>query len=486
MSARNERRGGPSGDRPSDRAIGEHDDLEGIEPSDSTTPTLPPGGAAGAAPTWRSAPQRKATGRQAAVRTPGVDRLQQLAVELPLDEGVETLVRAICEATREASPTLHVGAIVAGEGPDGHALVVRVAPRGGTATDPPPPDAAQSVRLFPERAREILVRLPPPYSGSSFHVAVGAPRKEQTPTPPPAAVYERAPDTLRIPAEDDDAVSPHELCERAALLLASGLRGMSLLRARRGDGAQIRELQARVVQSEKLASVGQIAAQVVHELNNPLTAIVAYADFLVKKLERAGHEPGDLERLRRIGESADRILRFTRDLTTYARPNDEVPTPVRITDVLERAAVFCEHILARSAIALRFHFDDATPTLVGRRGQLTQVFVNLITNAAHAIQDAGRAAGGEIEISAGPLVDDEGAKVGVQVSVGDNGNGISPENVVRVFDPFFTTKAEGRGTGLGLSIVRTIVEAHGGRVWVRSIVGTGTKFVLEFATKLRS
>jgi signal transduction histidine kinase len=120
--------------------------------------------------------------------------------------------------------------------------------------------------------------------------------------------------------------------------------------------------------------------------------------------------------------------------------------------------------------------------MVGRRGQLTQVFVNLITNAAHAIQDAGRVDGGEIEIGAGPLVDDNGAPVGLQVSVGDNGNGISPENVVRVFDPFFTTKAEGRGTGLGLSIVRTIVESHGGRVWVRSIVGTGTKFVLEFVS----
>lgn len=485
MSARKEPRGAELGEgRDQAPEAG-----QAVEPADSTVPTLPPGSLAarerGEEAGFRVAPQRKLTGKRAAIRTPGVDRLQQLAVELPLEEGVETLVRAVCEATREVSPSLHVGAIVAGEGPDGHALVVRVAPRGGMATDPPPPDATQTFRLFPERAREILVRLPPPYSGSSFHVAVGV--RQETPTPPPVG-SERGPDTLRLepPIDPDELVAPHELCERAALVLSSGLRAVSLLRARRGDGAQIRELQARVVQSEKLASVGQIAAQVVHELNNPLTAIVAYADFLVKKLERAGHEPGDLERLRRIGESADRILRFTRDLTTYARPNDEQQSPVRITDVLERAATFCEHILARNGIALRFHFDKTTPSLVGRRGQLTQVFVNLITNAAHAIQDAGRVEDGEIEISAGPLVDEAGDPIGVQVAVGDNGNGISPENVVRVFDPFFTTKAEGRGTGLGLSIVRTIVEAHGGRVWVRSIVGTGTKFVLEFASKLRS
>jgi signal transduction histidine kinase len=423
-------------------------------------------------------PMRSRTGRRAALRSPGADRLQHLAVDLPLEEGVETLVRAVCEAARDAAPWLHVGAIVAGEGPEGCPLVVRVAPRGGTATDPPPADISQTSRLFPDRAREHVVRMPPPYSGSSFHVGFGNDGRAET----PSMLDARGVATVRYePAETEPELRPEELCERAALVLASGLRSMMLLRARRSDGAQVRDLQARVVQSEKLASVGQIAAQVVHELNNPLTAIVAYADFLVKKLERAGHEEGDVERLRRIGESADRILRFTRDLTTYARPNDEVVAPVLITEVLERAATFCEHILARHGIKLRFHFDAKTPTFVGRRGQLTQVFVNLITNAAHAIQDAGRHEDGEIEISSGPLVDDEGEPVGVQVAVGDNGNGISPENVVRVFDPFFTTKAEGRGTGLGLSIVRTIVEAHGGRVWVRSIVGTGTKFVLEFA-----
>ncbi len=493
MSARQEKPGTPGAPKETS-----------IEPADSTAPTLPPESAplrspsasgvtretrearearpAGEARGRQGPPPRKVSGRQGAVRSVGIERLQQLAVELPLEEGVETLVRAVCEATRDVSPALHVGAHVAGEGPQGHPLVIRVAPRGGVATEPPPPDLGQGARLFPERAREHVVRLPAPYAGTSFHVAIGTPTAHAD--APPTSREEVPHDTLRFgpPSFEPEELRPEELAERGALLLASGLRGISLLRGRHGDGAQLRELQARVVQSEKLASVGQIAAQVVHELNNPLTAIVAYADFLVKKLDRSGHEPGDLERLRRIGESADRILRFTRDLTTYARPNDEQPMPVSITDVLERAATFCEHILGRHGISLRFAFDRHTPTMVGRRGQLTQVFVNLITNAAHAIQDAGRLEGGEIEIGAGPLVDAAGAPAGLQVSVGDNGNGISPENVVRVFDPFFTTKSEGRGTGLGLSIVRTIVESHGGRVWVRSIVGTGTKFVLEFAS----
>jgi signal transduction histidine kinase len=118
--------------------------------------------------------------------------------------------------------------------------------------------------------------------------------------------------------------------------------------------------------------------------------------------------------------------------------------------------------------------DASTPAVVGRRGQLTQVFVNLVTNACHAIQDAGRGENGKIEITSTPL--DDG---GVRIVVGDNGKGISPENVIRIFDPFFTTKTEGRGTGLGLSIVRSIVEGHGGRVWVRSVVGSGTSFVVE-------
>jgi two-component system, NtrC family, sensor kinase len=380
----------------------------------------------------------------------GQEELLRLAGSLPVEDGVEAVARAVAETIREAASPAAVAIVLRGEG---DATIIPSVPFDlrdveltASAEDGPPR------RLFGSATDEWIVPLAAPFEGTSLHVA---------------DLSGRTRDPLR-------SRQLAELSERAALVLTSGLLAARRVASGRVDSAHLRALQARIVQSEKLASVGQIAAKVVHELNNPLTAIVTYSAFLTKKLERAGHEEADVERLRRIGESADRILRFSRELTTYARPNEETASLVSIQEVIERAVVFCEHVLMEHRIRVQTKVDPQTPPVVGRRGQLTQVFVNLVTNACHAIQDASRAEDGriEIEISAAE-------SGGVRVSVADNGNGISPEHVIRIFDPFFTTKTEGRGTGLGLSIVRSIVEAHGGRVWVRSVVGSGSSFIVE-------
>ena len=135
---------------------------DGAEATDSSAPTLPPESVDLRAPRSPdlAGTSRRHTGRQPVLRSgAGLARLDLLAVELPLEEGVETLVRSVCEATRDAAPSLFVGAVVAGEGPEGQPLVVRVAPRGGFATDPPPPDDGRAARLFPDRSREHVVRL---------------------------------------------------------------------------------------------------------------------------------------------------------------------------------------------------------------------------------------------------------------------------------------------------------------------------------------
>ena len=416
-------------------------------------------GESGVVPARKS--RRHTTGRRLpAERGTALEAFLRLAALLPVEQGLEAVARAVCDLVRALRPSCAVGVVLAGEGASGDSLYVVLGPLlpsvepmtsqalntplpgdvGGRATDPN--------RLFPGIEDEWIVHLSAPFEGVSLHLAGDA--------------------------DETEARALQDLAERAAVLLASGLRGAERLRATHGASTQLRELQARIVQSEKLASVGQIAAKVVHELNNPLTAIVSYADFLTKKLGRDGHDPGDIERLRRIGESAERILRFSRDLTTYASPRDEPIASIALREVLERAVLFCEHIAAEHRIAIAVEIDDETPRIVGRRGQLTQVFVNLLTNACHAIHDAGRAEGGQVVLVLQPR---EGG--GARVSVGDNGDGISPQNLVRVFDPFFTTKAEGRGTGLGLSIVRSIIDEHGGRVWARSVVGTGTQFIVE-------
>jgi PAS domain S-box-containing protein len=233
------------------------------------------------------------------------------------------------------------------------------------------------------------------------------------------------------------------------------------------DVTELRELEEQVIHAEKLATLGQLAAGVVHELNNPLTSISVYGDYLLKKAIAAESPVGDVEKLRRIVQSADRILRFSRDLVSYARPSTERPVPVDIHELIDQAVVFCDHLVDETGARIDKQYDPTLPPVYGVKVQLVQVFVNLITNACHAMP-----------LGAGRLVL-ETAMYGdgrLAARVIDSGKGITEDNLQRIFEPFFTTKGEGKGTGLGLSIVKNIVEQHRGSIAVRSEVGRGTTF----------
>ncbi len=277
--------------------------------------------------------------------------------------------------------------------------------------------------------------------------------------------------TLHAAADDEhlfaDGSTGYLLAERLALMMAS------LFENQRALERGLRELRAQVIQSEKLASLGQIAAGIVHELNNPLTTIVAYSDFLRRKLAQRG-DPSDVERLARINEAGERILRFSRDLTAYSRPSNEVPAPVAIHDVIDRALIFCEHELEKTGVHIDKVFGEVLPVR-GVAGQLTQVFVNLFTNAAHAMHHHG----GMLSIHTAMT---DGAEREVTVTITDDGHGIDQDHRDRIFEPFFTTKTDGSGTGLGLSIVRSIVVSHGGRISVNGKEPRGTVFFLELPT----
>lgn len=229
-----------------------------------------------------------------------------------------------------------------------------------------------------------------------------------------------------------------------------------------------KELERRVLQAEKLASLGQLAAGVVHEINNPLTTITMYAEALIAKLERGGDE-SDLGKAKRIQEAANRILEFARELTTYARPARERPELVEVHALLEQAITYCEHVLKTSGVRVERRFADDVHTFMAVRTNLVQVFVNLLTNACHAMPE-GRE--GLISVSTCR------AGGGVEIRLTDNGVGIAEKDLARVFDPFFTTKAEGKGTGLGLSLVQGIIANHGGTISVESTEGQGTTFTV--------
>ncbi len=239
------------------------------------------------------------------------------------------------------------------------------------------------------------------------------------------------------------------------------------------DLTEIRALQNQVIHSEKLATLGQVAAGVAHELNNPLTSITVYASYLVKQLENQIEEP-DLAKLRRIVDAASRIQSFTRDLVTYARPSGEEPTLIHVSRLLERALSFCEHLIEKSNADVILDVADSLQPIYGIRGQLEQVFVNLLTNACHALPDAG----GMIKIGA-HAVDEER----IEITVRDSGHGISEDRLSEIFEPFYTTKPEGQGTGLGLSIVRNILVNHNSDIEVQSEIGKETTFTLTMYSR---
>jgi len=229
------------------------------------------------------------------------------------------------------------------------------------------------------------------------------------------------------------------------------------------DLTALRAMEERAEHYERLAGFGRLAAGIVHELNNPLVAIVSYTDSLLQRHRLGGMEAGDLEKLRRIREAGERIQRFSRDLIAYARPSTDPPERVDVGALLEQAVRMCEPALKEARAAVQTSLARA-PRVLGVRSSLVQVFVNLVTNAAQALGPGG----GHVRLG----VTASGDRV--VATVADDGAGMPDEVRARVFEPFFTTKQGGRGAGLGLSIVQGIVARHGGAVDVRSAPGEGT------------
>jgi PAS domain S-box-containing protein len=234
------------------------------------------------------------------------------------------------------------------------------------------------------------------------------------------------------------------------------------------DLTLLRQLEQNAERAARLAELGQLAAGIVHELNNPLTAVTVYSESLHEKFSHRGADPADLEKLRTIRDAGDRLLRFSRDLMTYARPAPERLEEVDLPAVVQKATAMCEPVLRRAQARVECHIDPV-PRLLGVRGSLLQVMVNLLTNAAQALP----AEGGHIAVELRPGED------GVKLSVSDDGVGMGADVAHRIFEPFFTTKPPEVGTGLGLSIAQRIVIRHGGQISVQTALGQGTRFTVS-------
>ncbi|NVJ09280.1 response regulator [Myxococcus sp. AM001] len=241
----------------------------------------------------------------------------------------------------------------------------------------------------------------------------------------------------------------------------------------------LRQAQAQLVQTGRLAAVGQLAAGVGHEINNPLAYIVSNlehaseeADALARELDGTrdvGARLKDVNQaLREALLGADRVRRIVQDLKMFSRPDDEKQGPVELHAVLDSAVKIAMGELRPRAKLVRDYGD--VPRVEGNEARLAQVFLNLLINAAQALPE-GQAASNEVR-----LVTRRGPDGRVVAEVRDSGSGISPELLGRIFDPFYTTKPVGVGTGLGLSLCHAYLTAMGGTIAVDSEAGRGSVF----------
>jgi two-component system NtrC family sensor kinase len=231
--------------------------------------------------------------------------------------------------------------------------------------------------------------------------------------------------------------------------------------------ARLKMTQAQLVQSEKLAGIGEFVAGVTHELNNPLTSVIGFAE-LMQNTELDANQKRQVEF---IVKSARKCQKIVQSLLSFARQHKPERKLVSVHDLVEAALEILAYQMRTSNIKVVTRFDPSAPKVLADAHQLQQVFLNIINNGRQAIEETRRP--GEIEIVSSVT----GERVRIEIK--DNGPGIAEENLKRVFDPFFTTKQVGKGTGLGLSLCYGIVQEHSGTINVGSKLGEGATFAIE-------
>ncbi len=258
-----------------------------------------------------------------------------------------------------------------------------------------------------------------------------------------------------------------ETLESLAAQAAVAIENARLYKDLRDQMQALQKAQTRLVQSEKLAAVGELVAGVAHELNNPLTSIIGYAQIL----QRSSLDAQSRKDLDRILAQARRATGIVRGLLDFARQRPPEHKPVQINDVLNSTLeLLCYELRTHNIECTTNMFPDLPLTMADPH-QLQQVFVNLVNNARQAMSDThGR---GQLTITThlGPSLfnnQQTEAEPVIRVVIQDDGPGIPPGLLPSIFDPFFTTKPEGKGTGLGLSVCHGIVSEHGGHIWAES------------------
>jgi signal transduction histidine kinase len=270
------------------------------------------------------------------------------------------------------------------------------------------------------------------------------------------AIYVDNPETS-APFSPDSLRISEALAHHAALAIENA----QLFESEQATIRELRQAQSRILQSEKLATIGQMAAGIAHELNTPLTYIMGNLELL----QAQSVTPPQQAMLASIGRGAERLKGLAQSLLAFSRPAQEAHVPLVVNEVVERALELCHYQILRGAVTLQKHLGPGLPAVKGVSNQLEIALINLVVNAVHAMEG-----GGTLVVATAAHGEE------VEIAVSDTGHGIPPEIQSAIFEPFFTTKTEGRGTGLGLATVLMIVERHHGRIDLTSAAGKGTTF----------
>jgi two-component system NtrC family sensor kinase len=225
------------------------------------------------------------------------------------------------------------------------------------------------------------------------------------------------------------------------------------------------ELESRLVQADKLSSIGLLAAGVAHEVNTPLAVISTYAQMLAKQVS------GDEQKsklLEKIAKQTFRASEIVNSLLNFSRTSSTEFVDVDVNRIIRETLSLIDHQLQKASVRTELALAEPLAKLKGNAGKLQQVFLNLFLNGRDAMPD-----GGVLAVRTWASAD------AVNIEIADSGMGIAPENLARIYDPFFTTKAPKKGTGLGLSVTYGIVREHGGAIEVQSQIGQGTRFTIE-------
>ena len=236
-----------------------------------------------------------------------------------------------------------------------------------------------------------------------------------------------------------------------------------------------KQTEEELIRSEKLASLGQLAASVAHEVNNPLAGIMIYVKLFLKKYKEEKLQTDNTEKqLLKMDKELDRTTRIIRNLLDFARQSEPNIRPVDINKVLEAALLLVGHQINLENISLEKKSDAQLPLILADFDKIQQVLINIIMNAIQAMSD-----GGNLTIATSVA---KGIRIGeslkdtIRIDISDTGVGITEENMNKLFTPFFTTKEKGKGVGLGLPVVHGIIEQHKGKIKVDSKPNVGTTF----------